>query len=586
MTNRLFNPNPQFSSPTDVYNGGYLYFFLTGTSTPTDTFNDIGLDPLDANSNPIQLDSAGRSPVDIFLDPSVTYKVVLKAADDDGNPGVTIWTRDPVVDPAANVTAAFRVFPGNPNGNVAGNQGSLGGSGASVIWDITNSLLYVCTTTGTASTAVWTQVAAAISGSLSLTSIISPSSLAADQNNYAPTGFSTAFFIRQDSSTVVNFTGWAGGGAGRLFSYTNISALRHTFKNESASSTAANRFILPADLVVEPGASVFFWYDTTSARWRKQGDFYNAPTGDPGGRLTLTTVVPVLVSDVTAATTIIYTPYKHNYIRLYNGSSWQVVPFSELSQTLADATKSPAAAAVSSNYDMFVWNDAGTLRCTRGPLWDSLTVRGTGAGKTELERVDGTWVNKVAITNGPGAQRGTYVGTISTSATGANGQLNMMFFPAAAAGGSGNRLDVWNMYNRVAIASTCRDSTDSWVYTTATIRSANNNTANRITVVCGMNDDAANVIARANVGNAGASVMTAIGLNSTTAASGIFGPVTVLNASAPGSMVSSYYTGLIGLGSNFLQQLEYSQAASTSTWYGDNGTPLLVQAGLQLTWMM
>lgn len=577
MTNRFFNPNPQFASPTDVYNGGFLYFYVTGSSTPANTYNDIGLDPGDANANPIELDSAGRSPVDIFLDPAVTYKVILKDAD-----GVTIWTRDPVVDPAANVTAAFAVYPGDPNGNVAGNEGSLGGSGASVIWDITNNLLYVCTTTGTASTAVWSQVAASITGALSLTSIISPSSLAADQNNYAPTGFSTAFFVRQDSSTVVSFTGWAGGAAGRLFSYTNISALRHTFVDESASSTAANRFALLADLVVEPGATVFFWYDTTSSRWRKQGDHYNAPTGDPGGRLTLTTAVPVLVSDVTAATTIFYAPYKHNYIRLYNGSSWQVVQFSELSQTLADATKSPAAGAVSSVYDMFVWNDAGTLRCTRGPAWTNLTTRSAG---TALERIDGTWTNDVDITNGPLANRGTYVGTIATSASGANGQCNMMFFPAAAAGGSGNRLDVWNMYNRVSVSSTCRDSTDTWAYTTATFRSANNSTANRITCVCGLNEDAAGVVASSIVtASASVVVRNGIGLDSTSAFVGFPGMGGADNTTQ--EPMIGFYGGLVGLGSHFFQLLEYSTAVGTTTWMGDNGAPTVTQTGLQMTWLM
>lgn len=577
MSNRFFNPAPQFASATDVYSGGFLYFYTTGTSTPTNTYSDSTL--VTPNANPITLDSAGRSPTDIFLDPATTYKVVLK-----DSAGVTIWTKDPVIDPAANVTAAFQVYPGNPNGNVAGNQGALGGSGASAVYDITNSLLYVCTTTGTSSTAVWTQVAASISGSLSLTSIISPSSIGSNQNNYAPTGFSTAFYVRQDSSAAVTFTGWAGGAAGRLFSYSNISAYRHTFSDESSSSTAANRFDLPADLVIEPGATKLFWYDTTSSRWRPVGDHYNAPSGDAGGRLTLTTAVPVLVSDVTGATTVYYTPYKHNYARLYNGSSWQVVQFSEVSQTLADATKSPAAAAVSSNYDMFLWNDAGTLRCTRGPAWTSGTARGTGAGTTELERVDGTYVNKIAITNGPGAQRGLYVGTISTNATGANGELAMMFAPAAAAGGSANRLDVWNMYNRVTVASICRASDNTWAYTLATFRAANASNSNRITVVCGLNEDAVTVIYSQVSTQSGNNLRKiGIGLDSTSAFVG-----------TPGSMqidttqlhLFAHYFGLVGLGSHFLQELEWSTAAGTTTWFGDNNEPTLSQQGMQLVWMM
>jgi hypothetical protein len=312
----------------------------------------------------------------------------------------------------------------------------------------------------------------------------------------------------------------------------------------------------------------------------------------PGGRLTLTSATPVLAADVTAATTAYYTPYLHGYIMLYDGIEWTPTAFTELSQTLADATKSPAAAAVSSIYDMFVWNDAGTLRCTRGPPWatggGSATARGTGAGSTELERKNGIWTNKIAITNGPAANRGVYVGTISTSASGANGQLNMMFAPAAAAGGSANRLDVWNMYNRVDIAAMCRDSTDSWTYTTATWRAANASNSNRITVVCGMNEDAIDALTNATATNGTQCVVrSAVGLDSTSVISG-FPAIYRVNATVFGNgpALRGSYSGLVGLGSHFLQWLEHSQAAGATTWYGDNAEPLDFQAGLAVSWKM
>jgi len=209
--------------------------------------------------------------------------------------------------------------------------------------------------------------------------------------------------------------------------------------------------------------------------------------GAPQGRLTLTTGVPVLTTDVTGAATIYYTPYVGDYVPIYNGSTWTMTQFAELSQALSDTAKSPAAAAANSNYDMFVWNDGGTLRCTRGPLWTSDTARGTGAGTTELSRVNGLWTNAFAITNGPGAGLGTYVGTIRTDATPA---CNMLFAPAAASGGAANRLDVWNAYNRIDVASTNRDSTATWTYNTVTWRARNNNANNGISYVCGLDEDA------------------------------------------------------------------------------------------------
>lgn len=582
MSNRFVDPAPQFASATEVYADGTLTFYVTGTTTPATTYSDPGLDIADANPNPIDLDSAGRPEVEIFLDPAVTYKVILK-----DSTGSTVWTRDPVVDMAANVTAAFQVYNGNPNGNVAGNAGSVGGSGASVVWDLTNDLLYVCTTSGVAAAAVWTQVASVLSGAVSFSSIITPSSLGANQNNYAPTSFGTSSHVRQDSSAAYTITGWDGGSAGRLFTYTNISAYDHTFSDESTSSDAENRFALRADLVVPPGTSIDFWYDSTSLRWRLKGDQLGEPVGEPGGRLTLTSLTPVLTSDVTGATTVYYTMYKHAYISLFNGTSWYKVRFIEMSQTLADTTKSPAAAAVSSNYDMFVWNDAGTLRCTRGPAWTSATGRGSGAGTTEIFRIDGVVVNNVDITNGPAAYMGVYVGTISTSATGANGQLNMMFAPAAAAGGSANRLDVWNMYNRVDISSMMMMSDNTWTYTTATLRAANASNSNRITVVCGFNEDAASVRASTSVNSdtTSTALVTGIGLDSTSAIVGAPGYVTQGTGNRINHL-TAHYAGLTGLGSHFFQLLEYSAAAGTTTWYGDNNTPTILQSGMFLNWRM
>jgi len=69
-------------------NGAKLYFYLTGTTTPHDTWSDVGLTT--PNTNPVVADSSGRFP-NVFLDPTVAYKVVLT-----DSAGVQIWTADPV----------------------------------------------------------------------------------------------------------------------------------------------------------------------------------------------------------------------------------------------------------------------------------------------------------------------------------------------------------------------------------------------------------------------------------------------------------------------------------------------------------
>ncbi len=52
---------------------------------------------------------------------------------------------------------AFQVYAGNPNGHVAGTAGTVGTTFPTVVWDITNNIWWVCITTGTISTAVWTE---------------------------------------------------------------------------------------------------------------------------------------------------------------------------------------------------------------------------------------------------------------------------------------------------------------------------------------------------------------------------------------------------------------------------------------------
>jgi hypothetical protein len=150
MAGRFNNPFPQFfdSSP-NVYSGGKLYFYASGTSTPLSTYTTKALAV--ANTNPVVLNSAGRPSTDIFLQ-DLEYKVVLKDVND-----VVIWTADPVSHRDSALVAKTLTGNGSPNGAVAGTAGS-----ASILpdfyWDYTNSVLYVCTATGTASTAVWTAV--------------------------------------------------------------------------------------------------------------------------------------------------------------------------------------------------------------------------------------------------------------------------------------------------------------------------------------------------------------------------------------------------------------------------------------------
>lgn len=81
--------------------GALLGFFLTGSSTKAATYSDVNLTI--ANTNPVVANAAGIFP-SIFLDPTITYRVVESIPSDGVNPPVEVWTADPV---SAESSATF-----------------------------------------------------------------------------------------------------------------------------------------------------------------------------------------------------------------------------------------------------------------------------------------------------------------------------------------------------------------------------------------------------------------------------------------------------------------------------------------------
>jgi hypothetical protein len=320
--------------------------------------------------------------------------------------------------------------------------------------------------------------------------------------------------------------------------------------------------------------------DTDGSNWFTKGQNWEAVGfANPHGRLTLTSATPVLTANTTAQATVYYTPYIGNTIKLWNGTKFFSVTFAEVSQALSDDTKSPAAAATDSLYDMFGWLDGTTFRVTRGPAWLSATSRSTGAGTTELERVQGVLMNKVSISNGPAANRGIYLGTIMTNGS---TQMAMNFEPAAASGGTANRLDVWNMYNRVDVLALMRDSANTWNVASAnTWASANASASNRVTFVRGLDDEKvrATYSCAANIGTDRQSYV-GIGLDITNGFTGMPGAAGI--ADGTGSEVSSIasYGGRPGIGRHFLQAVERANHTSAVTFYGDNNAATLTQMGM------
>lgn len=284
----------------------------------------------------------------------------------------------------------------------------------------------------------------------------------------------------------------------------------------------------------------------------------------PQGRLSLLTGSPVMASSQSAKTTIYYTPYMGTTIPIYNGTSMVPTTFSELSIATTDTANSPAAIGASKVNDWFVWNDAGTLRLVHGPDWTSDTARSAG---TQIVRVNGIYLNNADITNGPIAKRGTYVGTTRSNAS---SQLNWTFGSAASGGGAAN-LAVWNMFNRVDVATLVADTAATWTYTSATVRTSDNSVNNRISFVSGLAEEGINIsftqrllIATAS----GATASIGFGLNGTSAydfSSLAVSPsaTTTYNAAVTCTGVYAPQTGY-----HFIQAMEASDGTNNSTFVG------------------
>jgi hypothetical protein len=172
-----------------------------------------------------------------------------------------------------------------------------------------------------------------------------------------------------------------------------------------------------------------------------------------GGRLTLTTAVPVTTSDVTGASTLYYALYHHNLIGLYDGTSWTLHTFAERSLALSGLTSGK-------NYDVFLYDNSGTLTLELSAAWTNDTTRADA-----LATQDGVTVKSGATTR-------RWLGTIRTTGT------------TTTEDSEANRY-VFNAANRVARTFGKAESAEAHTYNTSTLRNFNNTTDTQANFVCG-----------------------------------------------------------------------------------------------------
>ena len=296
----------------------------------------------------------------------------------------------------------------------------------------------------------------------------------------------------------------------------------------------------------------------------------------PQGYLTLTSGTPVLASDVSAATSLYYTPFIGELVPIWNGVRFIPTVFSEMTLTLSTSNAS------NSIYDVFVFNDAGTLRLVTGPVWAASGAaagsRGTGAGTTQITRSKGLWTNAVAMTgrNGAttysvGAGYGTYLGSIFVDSTAGQLTCHVTY-------GQSRKWAVWNAYNRVPLVLKAGDSTTTWSYGSAsTFRASNNSTANSLTLFCGLPEERFDTEYSQYVVGAGSGAQSnqvGIGFNSTSAVTGYSTIITTVAGVPQHQSHNAKYVAPPTIGINVLTSLEISNGAA-STFYGTEARMLL-----------
>lgn len=298
--------------------------------------------------------------------------------------------------------------------------------------------------------------------------------------------------------------------------------------------------------------------------------------------------------EFTARTAVYVHPIGGGLVPIYDGSSFGMhsVGTTPVTFTLTSNSGFTGYHQSGKNFFLCVFNDSGTIRVGTMPAWTGDNSTGTGAGTSEVQWISGIPTNAVSAvvrwgtaetdTVTVAANKATIIGGFRTIA---NGQTCHESEPAPAAGGTNNRLFIDTVFHGQQRAARCRDSTDTWTYTTDTFRQANagagtNNAIAVFTCFAGRVFNATYNAFASNSGTAGMRV--GVGFNSTTT------PECAATNTSPSAGIRISILGFMtkraaNAGLNTVYPLEASAASGTTTWNGDNGGPTTLQMALFVT---
>jgi hypothetical protein len=463
--------------------GAKICTYLAGTTTATPTWTEVTLTT--QNTNPIIADTGGRFVA--FLQTGASYKFAFQDATGTANTcdGAPIKTVDGIA-----------AVPGS-----AANLDIVGTAGETLT---AGQVVYLSDGSGSKTAGLWYKADSTTAYSNTTPEIgLVPTAIASG----------AAGTIRQ---------------AGQI---TGLTALvvgtRYAVGTAGALATTGARFVGQADttasLVLSPNPS------TTPI----------INSGLVCGRLTLTTATPVTTADVTAATTLFYTPISGcNQITLWTGAF-------TVTDTLTE-TSIAVPATTATLYDVFAFDNAGVVNI-EVLAWTNDTTRATA----------------ITLQNGFLAKAATparrYVGSFRTTAV--SGQTEDSGFACTT-----SKRYVWNYYNRVRRPLCRYESTANWPYTTATVHQANGAAANQVEVVVGVAEVVVDVSLTAAMSNsAGAAVSVGIGEDSTTT---YLAGATIAVGAAGQAPLGARLTKAPAIGRHVYSWNEWSTASGTTSWLG------------------
>lgn len=258
------------------------------------------------------------------------------------------------------------------------------------------------------------------------------------------------------------------------------------------------------------------------------------PQGICQGRLTLESGVPISTTDQTAKMNVFFTPHNGNRLGLFDGTSWKQFTFSELTLALGTLTADKP-------YDVFVFDNSGTLTLEFSAAWTNDTTR---ADAITLQ--DGVWVKSGATTR-------LLLGSIYTTTT-------------TQTEDSASKRYVGNVYNRTWRQLILSDAT-SHNYTTAAYQEWNAGTNSpRTYFICPV--EALTFVAPAITLEGVGGVRGAISLD--TVGSIVVSGGSNLNAAVVESAI--WVSARPSLGRHILIPTEFGSAGATQTQFKNYGS--------------